>query len=289
MAEELIQPVGTQGGAPAPQPSVRGTSILEQIGVNTKDVLTGSNIQETIETPQAPVNDALGIFTAQEEAQGIPGLKTAFQTAQANRLKGEGLANQEQLTIQGRAKKLGVLRGEQGQAAAQANLDLQTLGQAESLAQSALSSAQATATQRANILYGEYKQKTDLQLQFPGLKIDPLSDDFGSITEKLAEYKKDEEKKAKKNSYKDALRALGKKTSGSRRELEKRLRKANKKSYEQAQRQNDIQMEQLEMSLSQARKKMNETNKSTDSYLDDWAPVGSDKKQETTSPLAGWR
>ena len=185
--EELIETTATVDPI-TPTPSVRGSSILEQLGVNAQDILQAPNIESTLTAPQAPVSDALGIFTAQEEAQGIPGLRTAFKDAQARRLRGEQLGREEQLTIEGRRKKLGVLRGEQAQAAKQATADIQTLFQGEQLAQEALGSAQSIALQRGNILYQEYQTKNNLLLEFPGLDINPLTDTFEDISAKLEEH-----------------------------------------------------------------------------------------------------
>lgn len=238
--------------------ALAGVSRLDQLGIRSKVVLSGDNIAETINAPQAPVNDALGIFTSQEEEQGIPGLKEAYETAQANRMRGEQLAKQEQLTIEGRAKKLGVLRGEQSQAAQQANLDLQTLGQAEQLALSSLQSAQATADKKAGILYNEYQQKVDLQLKFPGIDIDPTKDSFTDVSQKLEKYQDEERDRIKKESYKDALRAIGKSTEGSTEELEERIKKVNKDAYEKAQRQTEIQLENMELGLKEVKRKLNE-------------------------------
>lgn len=234
-----------------------GGTLLSQLGLSAEEVLQAPNVESTILAPAPPVSDALGIFRSQEEAFGIPTLTSAYQTAQQRRISGEQLAKQEQLTIEGRAKKLGVLRGEQQQAGQQAALDINTLLQGEDMARQALNTAQGRAQQAGELLYNEYQTKVNLQLQFPGLKINPLTDSFGKISGELQSYQKEAKKEAEKDAYKSALRDLGMKTSGSRKELEKRLRKANKDSYERAKKQSDLSIRASELSIQQAIKSLN--------------------------------
>lgn len=250
---------------PAVIPS--GGGILAQLGLNAEDVLKAPNVESTILAPVAPVSDALGIFKRQEEAYGVSGLNTAYQTALANRMKGEQLAKQEQLTIEGRAKKLGVLRGEQQQAGQQATADIATLLQSEQLAQTALSTAQGRAQKAGELLYNEYQTKVNLQLQFPGLDINPLTDSFSKVSGKLEDFQKEQKKQAEKESYKEALRSLGLSTSGNRKKLEERLRKANKETFEKTKKMNDLQMQSMELSIASARKALNAP--SVDEQLND--------------------
>jgi len=197
------------------QPTVDTGSILSQLGLTSDQVLQQPTVQATLTNTND--SDALGIFSKQDELAGVAGYQTAYKTAQERRMAGEGLANQEQLTIEGRRKRLGVLRGEQQQAAQLAQADINTLLQGEQLAQSALSSAQQTSLQKANILYNEYQTKNNLLLQYPGLDINPLKDSFEDISEEIGKY-------TEKQKYIEVLREYGKNTKGSRGLLRKRYR-----------------------------------------------------------------
>jgi len=197
------------------QPTVDTGSILSQLGLTSDQVLQQPTVQATLTNTND--SDALGIFSKQDELAGVAGYQTAYKTAQERRMAGEGLANQEQLTIEGRRKRLGVLRGEQQQAAQLAQADINTLLQGEQLAQAALSSAQQTSLQKANILYNEYQTKNNLLLQYPGLDINPLKDSFEDISEEIGKY-------TEKQKYIEVLREYGKNTKGSRGLLRKRYR-----------------------------------------------------------------
>jgi len=197
------------------QPTVDTGSILSQLGLTSDQVLQQPTVQATLTNTND--SDALGIFSKQDELAGVAGYQTAYKTAQERRMAGEGLANQEQLTIEGRRKRLGVLRGEQQQAAQLAQADINTLIQGEQLAQAALSSAQQTSLQKANILYNEYQTKNNLLLQYPGLDINPLKDSFEDISEEIGKY-------TEKQKYIEVLREYGKNTKGSRGLLRKRYR-----------------------------------------------------------------
>lgn len=275
MVDVQTQAVSTTPVAQATNATpARGTSLLDALGLNADDVLKASNVSATIKKPTSTVtNDALGIFQAQEDAAGVSGYQQNYNTTLSNFLNAQNLANQEQLTIQGRAKKLGVLRGEQQQAAGQAQMDLQTLNTAMTLAQNQLASAKETASQRGQILYNEYQTKQQLMLEYPGLKIDPLNDDMSKVSKKLKEYKKDEEKKVQKQSFKDALRDMGLSTKGSRKELEDRLRSANAETYASTKKASELQLKQLELSVAKAQKALN---------ADTWTP--DDSYKTTTSP-----
>lgn len=258
MAEVLAQATTAPVEQVATPTKARGTSLLDALGLNADDVLKASNVSATITNPTTKVtNDALGIFQSQEDAAGVSTYQQNYNAALQNFLNAQNLANQEQLTIQGRLKKLGVLRGEQQQAAGQANVDLQTLNTAMTLAGNQLASAKESAYQKGMILYNEYQTKQQLMLEYPGLKIDPLNDSMSKVSSRLKEYKKEEEKKAEKSAFKDALRELGLSTKGSRKELENRLRKANKSAYESSKRATDLQIKQLEISIARAQKALN--------------------------------
>ncbi len=244
----------TQPTTPQAPATPRGTSLLTTLGINPDAVLGASNIAQTMQSPAQPTSDALGIFTGQEEAFGVGGLQEAYNVAQGNVLEAQNLANQEQVTLQGRRKKLGVMRGEQAQAAQQAQVDIQTLQTQQQLAGTALQSAQSQAMQAANILYSEYQTKQNLMLQHPGLDINPLTDSMEKISGKLEEYQKDKVKDDEKDAYKKALRDMGLSTKGSRRELERRLSKENKTMADQVKRQNDLKLQGLEMDIAKAQK-----------------------------------
>ncbi len=243
-------------------------SILKQLNINPDSVLGADNVTQTIQNPVQAPTDALGIFTNQEASLGIPQLKEAFSTAQKNFLKGQNIANREQLTLQGRRKKLGVIRGEQQQQAGLAQMDLQTLQNAFTLASSNLQSAQATATQRANVLYQDYQTKQQLLYQYPGLDINPLTDSSEDVSKALKQWQKEKVKKDEKIELKKKLRSLGLKTKGSRKELARKLRKHNKKEYNRLQRENKNKMELLDIQVSEARRKLHEAGITPEQKLD---------------------
>ncbi len=241
----------TQAQAPAVP---RGTSLLKTLGLDPSAVLGAQNVAQTATAPVAPASDALGIFAGQDVAFGVSGLEATATQAQEAYLSAVNLANQEQLTLQGRRKKLGVMRGEQQQAGQQAQIELQGLQTAQTLAQQALQSAQQKSLQTANILYQEFQTKQKLMIDYPGLDIDPLTDSMDKISSKLKDYKEDQVKDAEKDSYKSALRDLGLSTKGSRRELERRLSKENKSTADMIKRQNELKLQGLEMDIAKAQK-----------------------------------
>ena len=296
MEEETTTQVA-ENNTPTEQVGTRGTSLLEQLGISSTDVLTPTNVEQTITEPVEPT-DVLGIFKQQEQAANVPALQEAYKKAQSDFLKAQDLAKQQQLTIEGRAKKLGVLRGEQAQAAGQAALDLGTLETAQQLAFNALSSAQAQAQQRAGILYNEYQTKVQMQMKYPGLKINPFTDDYTKVGEKVEEYIEKQEKKAQKEYYKEQLLAMGKSVKGlSRNELEKKLKKANKAAYNRAEEEAEIRMKSLRMDLAKQQKALQEVSEAPQTAEDVWAQYlentgGTDYTQETTnsyySPTTGY-
>ena len=250
------------------QPTVDTGSILSQLGLTSDQVLQQPTVQATLTNTND--SDALGIFSKQDELAGVAGYQTAYKTAQERRMAGEGLANQEQLTIEGRRKRLGVLRGEQQQAAQLAQADINTLLQGEQLAQSALSSAQQTSLQKANILYNEYQTKNNLLLQYPGLDINPLKDSFEDISEEIGKY-------TEKQKYIEVLREYGKNTKGSRGLLRKRYRSLLKNLDEEE----EAEAEKLER---RADEKWELEKKNIESLIDNRGGGGGDDTFDPNSP-----
>jgi len=250
------------------QPTVDTGSILSQLGLTSDQVLQQPTVQATLTNTND--SDALGIFSKQDELAGVAGYQTAYKTAQERRMAGEGLANQEQLTIEGRRKRLGVLRGEQQQAAQLAQADINTLLQGEQLAQSALSSAQQTSLQKANILYNEYQTKNNLLLQYPGLDINPLKDSFEDISEEIGKY-------TEKQKYIEVLREYGKNTKGSRGLLRKRYRSLLKNLDEEE----EAEAEKLER---RADEKWELEKRNIESLIDNRGGGGRDDTFDPNSP-----
>jgi len=250
------------------QPTVDTGSILSQLGLTSDQVLQQPTVQATLTNTND--SDALGIFSKQDELAGVAGYQTAYKTAQERRMAGEGLANQEQLTIEGRRKRLGVLRGEQQQAAQLAQADINTLLQGEQLAQSALSSAQQTSLQKANILYNEYQTKNNLLLQYPGLDINPLKDSFEDISEEIGKY-------TEKQKYIEVLREYGKNTKGSRGLLRKRYRSLLKNLDEEE----EAEAEKLER---RADEKWELEKRNIESLIDNRGGGGGDDTFDPNSP-----
>lgn len=260
MAEETT--VDTTTATTTAPSNARTTSLLDSLGISADEVLSAPNIEATLTSTTTTPTDVLGIFTQQEDLAGVSQLKEAYQQRLQDYLSAQNLANQQQLTIEGRAKKLGVLRGEQAQAATQAQQELQTLQTGLTLAESALTSAQNTAAQRANILYQEYQTKQQLLLQYPGLKINPFTDSMEKVASALDKYQEEQKKDAYKDALKQQLLALGKSVKGlSTNELEKKLKKYNKAALKQAEEEANLRLDGLKLDLANTRDLIANRNK----------------------------
>jgi len=209
--------------------------IVSAFQVNPGQVYTSSNIANANTNPTHAPDDLLGIRNQIGTELGISGLESGYQTAFGELQKAKDLARQQQTAIEGLPQALRVIRGEQAQAGRLASDRITGLSEAAQVAQSALQAAKQEQESRFSIRQSEVEQKRSLILNNPGAGI-TFGDSIESARAKLQKYEdnkaKEVEKKraeelksAEKSDLKKMALQLGLKTSGSRKDLEKRIAK----------------------------------------------------------------
>lgn len=216
------------------------------------DVYSSDNIAQAVTQPTAKLDlsDPLGIYDYYMKSPEMTAAQTQYQKDLAALGKTKATAQSRQLAIeQNPLEGMQYIVGAQSRAGQLDAAQIAALSDAAGVSQSALLAAKETAREKANIALEQRSQLTSLITQYPGAKI-TYYDTIDSAAKKIEKYNKEQEKEAEKKSLKEQARALGLKTSGSRKELEKRISKAVKKSKEKESILEDIK-------IAQARKDLN--------------------------------
>lgn len=246
MAEEIRDPYS---GNVIDKPAVATTT--------PSSVYTTSNIQQATTTPVAAPDDLLGI---RKQIMGELGVTS--QQEQVNQLAQQLAAQRQtgraqQLAIQNLPQALNVIRGEQAQAQQISATQEQALAENLNAAQSALAAKTLEAQSQFEIRQNEVQEKKNLMVQYPGAKI-TFGDSMTAVASKLETYQKQAEKDAYKKELKKMALSLGVKTSGSTKDIEKRISKVNKNARKEAETEAKLKIDQLKLSIASAKNKYNQ-------------------------------
>lgn len=226
------------------------------------DVYSSDNIAQAVTQPTAKLDlsDPLGIYDYYMKSPEMTAAQAQYQKDLAALGKTKATAASRQLAIeQNPLEGMQYIVGAQSRAGQLDAAQIAALSDALGVSQSALLAAKETAREKASIAMEQRNQLTSLITQYPGAKI-TYYDTIDSAAKKIEKYNKEQEKEAEKKSLKEQARALGLKTSGSRKELEKRISKAVKKSKEKESILEDIK-------IAQARKDLNKTGSLSDTEI----------------------
>ena len=240
-------------------------AVLNNLGINVNDVLSGQNIQQTIPSPSPRPDDLLGIRAGIYDTTGVNQAQTAYQQAlAASQAATQGLNTRLQ-QLSNRPVSLSKITGQQAQEREVSSNEINALNDAAQLALQTYQAKKGEADTQFGIRESEIKDKRALQTQYSGAGI-KLTDSFDDAIKKIDKYAG----KQKKEAYKDALKkqalALGLKTKGSTKDLEKRLRKASKESLDMAKQESELKLEALRMDIENTRSTI--TNRGSENEKD---------------------
>lgn len=242
IAQPTIAPISN---TPYPQTMTptQATSLVNQYGIDPTQVLSSQNIQQTTTNPAPNPDDLLGIRADLYNKQGVNAAQAAYQQAM-QAASSAALGLNERLTgLRGRAVSLSKITGTQAQERMVSQGEIDALNESARLAQADYIAKKGNADEMFQIRNQEISEKKQIMLQYPGAKI-TFSDSMAQVTKKLTSYQKQVEKDEWKKTLKQMAMQLGVKTSGSRKELEKRISKANKETLKMAKEEHDLKMEQ---------------------------------------------
>jgi len=227
----------------------------QPLTVTPQQVYSSANIAQATTAPAAAPGDLLGIRTQISNELGLPGLQTDY-TKTLNELTAAKTAAMNQNTaIENLPQALGVIRGEQAQAQNIASNKLQALADTANVKQQAIQAANLELAARYGIREQEVNQKRELMVKYPKAGI-TFGDSFESVTSKLGEYETKLANDTKKDALKTSLMALGLKTSGSTKDMEKRLKKANKEAYKRTIEESDLKLQAAKLQIAKTTQEM---------------------------------
>lgn len=249
---------------PVAQPT---TTIAPTITAPTAaDVYSSDNIAAAVTQPAAKLDlsDTSSIYDYYLKGADVTALQSKYQADQAALAKAKATAQSRQLAIeQNPLEGMSYIVGAQSRAGQLDSAQIQALADATGVSHSAYLAAKETATQKANLAISQHDQLTSLIVNNPGAKI-KYTDTVEEAAKKIEKYGEEKSKDAEKKALKEQARALGLKTSGSRKELEKRIQKAVKASKEKEAILEDLKIAQAKKDLS----KTGSGDKAKTSYTD---------------------
>jgi hypothetical protein len=263
-------------------------SLLANYGIDPTHLYSPQNIQSTLTRPNAAPDDLLGIrsqiqydtgwLQAQREYEDLVAQSDAYraQTQMNMQSMGDWLLNAEAVTGEKRSYQEQRLLGEQ-------NLEI-----ALSRAEQKLGRLSDEVNLRTSVAEKNIDFIRQMKITYPGANIS-FGDSLDDIENKLTKFQEAEEKKVKKSALKSALLELGLKTSGSMRELERRLQKANANKYKMTLSAAEMEMEKSRISLESARLSLNKQRESLSPQVFNPASAFSSTTPSSgQSPIAGF-
>ena len=188
--------------------SSQAQSILNSLGINVNDVLSSSNVTQTINNPTPAPDDLLGIYNQVQSEYNIPGLQTAFNNAQAGYMNAQSALTSEENQSAGRPVSMSKITGEQGQESLEAQGNITNLENAATIAQNSLNSATTNAQNEFSIRESQIQQTESLMYQYPSAGI-KIGDSSSTISSKIAKYQQDQADQATKDQLKQTAMTLG--------------------------------------------------------------------------------
>lgn len=282
MAETLteVQPQEAMTGSQA-------ENILNTYGINPQDVLSAANIDQTLTRPTAAPDDLLGIRSQHQFDTGYAKTKSQLDAIKKGVLDYNASTERGILSIGDWRERAEAIVGEQSSYNQQRNLGLKNLLLEQDRLTGLLGEQGQEVQWRTAVSEKNIDFVRNLKLQYPGAKIG-YADSMNDIEKKLVKFEKEQKKKAQKEAYREALLAMGKSVKGlSRRELERKLKKANKAEYERTKKVGDLQLEQLQLTIQKARKALADTSSDVASLFPDSGGVVSGGQSSVESGYSG--
>lgn len=226
---------------------------------------SSSNMQSAATNPTGMPNlaDPYGLQNSIYANNGVDAAQQAY-LAEVDKLRkfDTGTVGQ-QVTIGEELNPMSVIRGEQATALGQRSLARTGFADTANAVRDLYLAKKDVADRQFSTAKEQRDQLTNLIVQNPGAGI-TYADTIDSAASKMNNFRLSEETKVKKeaetakkdsekSAFKEALRALGLKTSGNYKELEKRLTKANKEAVSLAKSRSD---QEYNMKIAQFNKSM---------------------------------
>jgi len=246
-----IQPTGISSIAPEPVvPRFAAPSVINTVpDPQASQVYSAANIAQTVTAPvkKPDLSDPFGvrdyymnspeIQAARAEAQRVQEAINASR--QGLRTTTTALENQNDQAMGGTGASINLIGRQVGRARELTSNELAALSENQLATQSYLDTLLQEGQSKYAIAEQQRAQIQDLIRETGGKAGISYADSYESAIKKATKYqeqvKKEEEKKAYKDSLKAQLQALGKNTKGlSTNELEKKLKKYNKKALAEA-------------------------------------------------------
>lgn len=237
-------------------------ALLAKYGVDPNAVLSADNINQTANAPVPAPDDLLGIRAQLFQSNGVNEAQTAYESAVKAFQDAQNTLNESNLQLRNRPVSVGKFTGQIGQNTMVNAQNIKNLQDAASLALESLNAKKTEAEAQFAIRESEVSQKRSLQAQYAGAGI-KLTDSFDTAISKIDKY----QKKVEADTYKKTLKAkaleLGIKTSGSTKDLEKRIGSESKSALELAKKRSELEMEQIRTSIANTKSEI--ANRGTES------------------------
>lgn len=252
-------------------------ALLSKFKADPSRVLSSQNITQANTTPTPRPDDLLGIRSQIMNEVGVGTRQSELDAAQAEYQKIYDQLSQFDTATDEQNRKIGeqalstnVLRGEQATASNLRSTERSSIARAADVAAQAVESkrasvqaARAEAESQFNIRQQEVNDKRQLILQYPGAGI-TFGDSFETISSKLGKYQEQQKKDAYKETIKSKLMDLGLETSGNTKKLESRLKKANKKAYDQTLKEIDQKNQMFDLQIQDTKSQIAKRNSGGD-------------------------
>lgn len=243
--------------------------LLAQFNASPDAVMSANNIAATNTNPTPAPDDLLGIRKQVNTELGVDALQQAYQEIYGRLSQFDTATDELTRKIKEQPLGMNVIRGEQATASDLRATERASIAREAEVAQSALLAAKQEAKDVFSIRESEVNQKRQLILQYPGAGL-TFADSFETAAKKLDQY----QEKVKKEEYKDSLKSklieLGLKTSGKTKDLEKRLKKANKTAFEQTKQENELKLQQLKLNIEDTKSQIANRGKDKDTSEADY-------------------
>ena len=241
---DILQPNKPTDQTPVAPAIQSPNPLITPQTTSPQGVYGAANVTAAINAPQAKIDltDPYKIRSTIMEGLGVGGVQTNVNQliGQLNEFDKQARAQQSYLGQQTVA--MPVITGQQAYTQEQAALQRQGLAGDLAAQQSYLDSLMQEANIRYQTAEQERGQLSNLILQYPGAKIS-YGDDVTTAAKKIEKYQSKVADDEYKKTLKETALKLGIKTSGSKKEIEKRLKKyyGSEAEYKKQTEQLDIQ------------------------------------------------
>jgi hypothetical protein len=258
-ASTAVAPDGTPLVQQPPMSVSQAKQVTSSLGIDPNAVLSSANVQQTINQPTPAPDDLLGIRKQLYGELGVTGAQTAFDTAQKAYMDRQALLQQDLTNLGGRTVSMSKIVGQQGQAQQVAQNDITNLQNAAVIAQNKLLSAKTEAEAQFAIREKQIVQTQTMMYQYPGANI-KYGDSSEKIASKLSKYQEQVKDDAYKQTLKQTAMSLGVKTSGSIKDLEKRISASSEQALADAKAERDLKMEGMRMDIANTKSTIADRN-----------------------------